>query len=280
MTGTSETAAATGARSAQVPSRAAASSAGGRRELAAALGLGAVGAGLVLVALRQEWARVTVLAPRPLPASVVAVTGQDLIPVGTALAVAALASLAAVLATRRVPRRITGLFCVALGAWVAALAAVPISAAEALSAARRASLAAGSGSGAAAGSATAGGQRAVAGTAGQPSTGFPAHVLLAASGWRWLVIVGACAVVAAGLAVMLRANRLPVMSGRFDRPPRPHQAARTPAGLRGEPAAARGQAATRSAARSGQVSQPADSASMWDSLSAGADPTAGADQAQ
>src|ERR1022692_990213 len=41
-----------------------------RRELATLLVLGGAGAGLALLALRQEWARVATVAPRPLPATV------------------------------------------------------------------------------------------------------------------------------------------------------------------------------------------------------------------
>jgi uncharacterized membrane protein (TIGR02234 family) len=237
-------------------------SARARRELGALLLLGAAGSGLVLVALRQEWARVTTLAPRPLPATAVVLTGQDLMPAVAALAVAALASLAAVLATRRMPRRITGLTCAVLGAWIAVLAVGRISAASVLAAAlRTASPAAGSGGETSAGSVTAGGVPGGAGGTGRPVTGFPAHVLLAAAGWRGLVIGGALVVAAAGIAIMLRANQLPVMSARYDRPVRAVGSAPVQA-----PARAR---------EAGRVSQQAEQASMWDALSAGGDPTAG-----
>ena len=66
--------------------------------------LGAAGAGLVLLVMRQGWARVETAAPRPLPASIVTVSGQALLPAASALALAALAGLAAVLATRRMLR--------------------------------------------------------------------------------------------------------------------------------------------------------------------------------
>ena len=63
-----------------------------RREYALGLALGAAGAGLVLLSARQGWARVAMPAPAPLPASVVSVSGQDLVPLAGALALAALAS--------------------------------------------------------------------------------------------------------------------------------------------------------------------------------------------
>src|SRR5262249_16077419 len=65
------------------------------------------------------WARVATPAPAPLPASVVSVRGQDLVPLAGALALAALASLAAVIATRRLARRPAGLLMAAVGAGAA-----------------------------------------------------------------------------------------------------------------------------------------------------------------
>ena len=40
-----------------------------RQELAVVLLLGLAGAGLILLAMRQEWAHVTTAVPKPLPAS-------------------------------------------------------------------------------------------------------------------------------------------------------------------------------------------------------------------
>ena len=85
-----------------------------RREYLLDLALGAVGAGAVLLSARQGWARVATPAPAPLPASVVSVSGQDLVPLAAALALAALASLAAVIATRRLARRLAGLLMLSL----------------------------------------------------------------------------------------------------------------------------------------------------------------------
>ena len=106
-----------------------------RRELLLALLLGLAGAGLVLLAVRQGWAHVRTAAPRPLPGSNVALTGQDLVPAAGALAIAALASLAAVLATRGLVRRVVGLLLAAFGIGIAAAVSAGITAADAIAAA-------------------------------------------------------------------------------------------------------------------------------------------------
>ncbi len=83
--------------------------AGARREYLLTLLAGAVGAAVVLLAARQGWARVVTVEPRPLPTSRIAVRGQD--PGargGRAGAGRAGSHLAAVLATRRLARRVVG----------------------------------------------------------------------------------------------------------------------------------------------------------------------------
>src|SRR5580658_7946020 len=97
-----------------------------RREFTLVLLLGAAGAGLVVFAVRQPWAQAIFTPPHPLPAEDISVTGQQLVPLATALALAALACLAAVIATRSAARR--------AGAAVAAAAGV--TAATVLAAAR------------------------------------------------------------------------------------------------------------------------------------------------
>src|SRR5215469_3636113 len=111
-----------------------------RRELVALLLGGAVGAGLVLLGTRQQVAKVVVTAPHPLPATVTPVSAQDLLPAAAALAVGALASLAAVLATRGVLRRVTALITAALAVGVAISAAGSLKAADVLTAARHANI--------------------------------------------------------------------------------------------------------------------------------------------
>jgi uncharacterized membrane protein (TIGR02234 family) len=224
-----------------------------RRELALLLLLGAAGAGLALLAARQGWARVETAAPRPLPASVTTVTGQALVPAASALALAALAGLAAVLATRRTLRRIAAVLVAGLGAGLAVAVSAGISAADVLAAAS-ASAPGGAAGGSGVGSTTAGGAGpAAAGPAGSPLSGFPGHVVFVSFPWRGVALAGALAVVAAGVLVAWRAERLPVMSSRFDPPARP--AGPEPA----VPAAGR--------------SRQTDSAAMWESLSRGEDPT-------
>jgi uncharacterized membrane protein (TIGR02234 family) len=224
-----------------------------RQELIMVLLLGAAGAGLVLLAMRQGWARIEVAAPRPLPASVTTVTGQALVPAASALAVAGLAGLAAVLATRRTLRRVAGLVLAGFGAGIAAVVCAGIGTANVL-AAGAAGVGAQSSSGTGAAGSTTGST--AGGTGGTPLSGFPGHVVFVSFPWRAVAVLGALAVIAAGALVTWRAERLPVMSGRFDRPSRP--ASRQPA--------------VPAASRARRVS---DSASMWESLSRGEDPTAG-----
>lgn len=213
-----------------------------RRELAAVLLAGAVGAGVVLLGTRQHAAEVIVRAPRPLPATVTAVSAGALRPALGALAVAVFASLAAVLATRGLLRRLTGVITCALGAGIALLAVGRVTHAAVVTAAGRAaaSPATGAGAGTAAGSATAGsGQGSAAGSL----AGLGSRVLFSGPGWQMLVVAGAVLIVAAGIAIVVLATRLPAMSGRYERP-------------RATP-------------------RPAAEATAWDALSAGADPTVG-----
>lgn len=227
-----------------------------RRELAVLLLCGAAGAGLVLLGTRQHVASVVVVAPHPLPVTTTPVSVQDLQPAAAALAIAALASMAAVLATRGLLRRITGLVTLALGIGVAISAAATLKAGDVLAAAGHANLspANGAGGGIEPGSTTAG----TDGGASGSLAGFPSHVEFAGSAWRVLMLAGAAAIIIVGCVIIARAARLPAMSSRYERPARPAASSAT------------GPAPARPPAR------PAASvaASMWDSLNAGADPTA------
>jgi hypothetical protein len=71
--------------------------------------------------------------------------------------------------------------------------------------------------------------------------------------WRWVALVGALAVIAAGALLAWRAGRLPVMSSRYEAPAGP---------ARPEPALPGGR---------GLAGR--DTASIWESLSRGEDPT-------
>ena len=211
------------------------------REFAAVLLAGAVGAGVVLLGTRQHAAEVIVRVPRPLPATVTAVSVAALRPAIGALAVAVFASLAALLATRGWLRRLTGLVTCALGAGIALLAAGNVTHAAVVTAAGQAAApAAGAGAGTAAGSATAGSGQ---GTTAGALAGLGSRVLFSGSAWQLLIVAGAVLIIAAGIAIVVWGSRLPAMSGRFERP----------------------------RVRPG----PAAEASAWDALSAGADPTVG-----
>jgi uncharacterized membrane protein (TIGR02234 family) len=213
----------------------------GRRELVLTLLLGAAGAGLVFLASRQGWAQVRTIPPKPLPASRVSVTGAALVPYADALALAGLATLAAVLASRGIARRLTGVLLAALGASLAATAFTVSSTAAVTAANATAGPAA-----AAAGSVTGGSGS--AGSAVPNVAGAMPSVTFSDGGWQALVVLGGLAMISAGALVAWRATRMAVMSSRYD-----------------APAAGRRQAPP-------QV--PADSASIWEALSQGDDPTA------
>ncbi len=213
---------------------------------------GMAGAGLVLLGTRQEVAQVVIVPQHPLPATATAVSGQGLLPAASALAVATLASLAAVVATRGLPRQVTGLVAIGLGVAIGLSAAARVSVAGVLAVARHTNLspASGAGGGVFAGSTTAG-----SGTA-QPSgslAGFPAHVLFAGSAWRVLMLAGAVLIVLVGVGVVALARRLPALSGRYER-------------------------SVARAASTAPKPEAARACHMWDSLSVGADPTAGPDE--
>ena len=208
-----------------------------RREFGLVLLLGAAGAALVVFAVRQTWAQAIFTPPRPLPAQQISVTGQQLVPLASALALAGLACLAAVIATRSVARRVAGALLAVLGAGAAVAAGAGVRASAVLAAAQ-ADAAAGALGGSTTGGTSPGGAShaiVVAGSSGQ--------ALMTGAPWHAAAVAGAAAIVLAGLATVWRGPGWPVMSARFDRPgQRPRQRA-------------------------------ADSASMWESLSRDLDPT-------
>lgn len=211
-----------------------------RREYGFALVAAAAGAGLILVAVRRPWARVEFVPPSPLPTQMVSVSGQDLLPLAGALALAALACLAAVIATRGIARRIAGVVLAVLGVWAGAASLASVTAASAVSvAASRVGSPSASAASGAAGSTT-------SGTASGGSTvvvsGTASHVAMSGGEWRLVVLLGALAILAAGVAVAWRGPRWAVMSARY--------------GMYGQ-----------------QPQTTVDSASLWESLSRGADPT-------
>jgi uncharacterized membrane protein (TIGR02234 family) len=243
-----------------------------RRELAVILLLGVIGAGLVFLAMRQSWAQVRTAVPAPLPTSVVTDSGQDLVPYADALAIAVLASLAAVLATRGLARRVVGVLLAGLGVGIAAAVATGATAAAALTAAAgNIGPGTGAGAGTTAGSATEGGSTA---TSAVPEVaGFHARAVLTAAPWQAMAIVGAVAVVAAGALVIGRAGRLPVMSSRYDSPAGGAATAATRPSAAGPDERGSDEHDPDGVRPDGAELSHGDSASMWESLSRGEDPT-------
>src|SRR5690348_18246663 len=111
-----------------------------RREFGLVLLAGAAGAGLVVLALRQAWARAVFTPPKPLPVQDIPVTGQQLVPLAGALGLAALACLAAVIATRSVIRRAFGVLMAVLGAGAGVAAAAAVRTSAVLATARASAL--------------------------------------------------------------------------------------------------------------------------------------------
>ena len=211
-----------------------------RREFGLVLLAGAVGAGLVVLAVRQAWAHAVFTPPRPLPAQDIAVTGQQLVPLASALALAALACLAAVIATRSVLRRAVGVLLAVLGAATAAAVLASLRASAVLAAARASAL-----SGPLGGSTTGGAPS--GGAVHEIVVAGPGQVIMAGAPWRAAAAAGAIAIVLAGVATAWRGPRWPAMGVRFERP---------------------------GCGRAAPVRRPdADSATMWESLSRDVDPT-------
>jgi uncharacterized membrane protein (TIGR02234 family) len=214
-----------------------------RREYGFALLAGAVGAGIVLLAVRQRWAQAVFTPPKPLAAQVVNVSGNDLVPLAGALALAALAGLAAVIATRGVVRRAAGVLIAlfGVGAGAAVLATVTAATVVSVAAGKIASPQAAAVSGAA-GSTTSG---STGGTGPLVVAGAAGRAIMSGAPWRVAVLAGALLVFGVGVATFLRGADWPVMSARYDAP-RPGE---RPKGSQ------------------------LDAASMWESLSGGTDPT-------
>ena len=186
-------------------------------------------------------------------------SGADLVPLASALAVAALAGLAAVIATRGVLRQVAGVLLALFGAG-----------------GRRRHHDGHRGQRAQRG----GGPGRLAGVGRglrrgrvhderlvwrhrRGGRGAAGHAVMTGTPWRAAVLAGALLVFLAGLAAVLRGSRWPVMSARYDLPDRRGAAkAGAAAGAGG-----RGRRAPRDGAAR-------DSASMWESLSGGDDPTA------
>jgi uncharacterized membrane protein (TIGR02234 family) len=220
-----------------------------KREYGLALLTGAVGAGLILLAVREQWAQALFTQPKPLPAQVVSVSGNDLVPVAGALALAALAGLVAVIATRGVLRRVAGVILALFGAGAGAAVLTSVSAATVVSvaASQVASPESAALSGTSAGSTTSGSTS----TGGFIVSGSHGTAIMSGTPWHVAVLIGALLIFAAGLATLLRGPDWPVMSSKYD----------APGGQEGHGAGAQGKG------------RALDSATMWESLNGGNDPT-------
>jgi uncharacterized membrane protein (TIGR02234 family) len=229
-----------------------------RKEFALVLLVAAAGVGLVVLAVRQAWAQAIFTPPRPLPAQDISVTGQQLVPLAGALALACLACLAAVIATRSVARRVVGVLLAVLGAGVVAAVAGGVQAPAVLAAARASAADGALGGSTTSGTSPAGTARAIV------IAGSTGHVVMAAAPWHAAAVCGAVAIVLAGLAAAWRGPRWPVMSARFDRPHGESGGPRGPGGKGFPPDAGRVW---------GGSSSPGQHSDMWESLSRDVDPT-------
>jgi uncharacterized membrane protein (TIGR02234 family) len=234
-----------------------------RRQFVLMLLLGAAGAGLALLAVRQGWARAVYDEPKPLPSQSITVTGQDMVPAAGALALAGLACLAAIIATRGVLRRVAGAVLALCGVGAVIAASGSLSAARIVAAAS--SKVSSSASVASGGSGSTTGGSGVGSPAGAVVTGDSSvHTVLLGVPWRVAVFAGAAALIAAGLLTVWRGTRWPVMSGRYER-----QAAPGPRVGPGRP--------SRPVSASPTSPAGLDQVALWDSISRGDDPTLGSD---
>ena len=226
-----------------------------RRQYSLVLLIGAVGALVVLFAVREQWAQAVFTPAKPLTAEVVNVSGTDLVPLAGGLGLAALAALVAVIATRGWVRRAVGVLLALFGAGAGAAVLTRVSAQTVLSVA--------------AGKVASPESAALSGTAGSTTGGSSGgsalvvtdsagHAVMTGAPWQVAVIIGALLIFVAGLATALRGQDWPVMSARYDAPGAKRAAART------EAASAGAEGATR---------PKLDAATMWESLNGGEDPT-------
>jgi len=221
------------------------------------------GVGLIVLALRQAWAHAVFTAPHPLPAQDISVSGQQLVPLASALALAALACLAAVIATRSWARRVAGVVLAALGAGAAVAAVVPLQASAVLAAAR-AQAASGAPGGSTTSGTTSGGTAHVLIIAGAGG-----HAVMTGTPWRAAAVCGGVVIVLTGLATAWLGPRWPVMSARFDR----HQGGPGGRGGLGGTVSPQDRGVPGGRPPGPAQSPRASTESMWESLSRDLDPT-------
>jgi uncharacterized membrane protein (TIGR02234 family) len=164
--------------------------AGTRREYLVVLAAGAVGAALVLLAAGRPWVHAVVVGT---PGQVrISPAARSVAPAVSGLGLFALASVVAVVATRRAGRLLVGSLATLAGLGI--LAGVAQTAFDPEGAVHDAAVAA----------------------AGLTS---PTVDDVAVTGWPVLAAVGALLILFAGVACVLRGRRWPVMSGRYERSP-------------------------------------------------------------
>ncbi|PSK86555.1 putative membrane protein (TIGR02234 family) [Murinocardiopsis flavida] len=159
------------------------------REYAAAAAATLAGAAALLAATNQTWATGAVEDPGPLEPAPVALTAAAVSPTAAALGWASLAALAAMFATKGIPRRAVGLLLAVFGGAAAA---------DVWRGTRPGALAE-----AAAAQATADGRLTMA---------------AGVSGWVWAALAGGLLLAAAGVLTLLRGGSWPGMGSRYDRP--------------------------------------------------------------
>lgn len=152
------------------------------RELTAAIGGCLVGSALVVTATGERWAAGEGSRGAGLPVEVVQLTSSDLAPAASGLALLALASVAALVATRGVVRRLVGVLVLVAGAGIA------VAAVHAGARAR---------------------------SAAEARLGATTRVDLTLTPWPWLAAAGGLLVVAVGLLVLVRGGGWPSLSPRY-----------------------------------------------------------------
>lgn len=160
---------------------------GGRRSLAAALFLGAVGAAVVLLASGRPWAEGTVAVGGGTVS--LDAEGGDITGVPTALAIVGLAALVAVFAVRRAGRFLVSLLLTLSGAGAVAAAFLGASDSAAL-------------------------DEKAAGTTGDAAARVEA---LTHTAWPYVTAAGALLILLAGLLALRYGSGWPAMSGRYER---------------------------------------------------------------
>lgn len=163
------------------------------RSYALALVLLAVGAGALLLSAGRVWASAAV-GGAGLPTLAVAVTGSDVAPALSALAVLALAGVAGLVATRSRGRVVVGALLVLAGAgtaWIAVQFALTASGAT--------------------------GAGATIAQVVAERTGSPAGAVVVGSLWWLVALLGGVLVAAAGVLALLRGGGWPQMGRRYER---------------------------------------------------------------